>query len=210
MSNKFKKLIISPHIDDDILGCGGILDKNTLVLYCGVDEFHIIPKSSGLEEAKEASKILGHKFELMSGNKVNNYKVQDLIDKFSYWINTVKPEEVYIPFPSYNQDHKTVFEASLIALRPHDVNFFVKKVLIYEQPHVYLWNHSYDLGNSSFDPNFYVPIDIEKKLEAYRAMPSQVRDFRSEEHVRALSVLRGGQSNCKNAEAFQIIRYIKD
>ena len=36
-----KKLIISPHIDDEILGCGGILDKNTFVVYCGFDETHI-------------------------------------------------------------------------------------------------------------------------------------------------------------------------
>ena len=26
----------SPHVDDDVLGCGGILDNH--VLYCGLDE----------------------------------------------------------------------------------------------------------------------------------------------------------------------------
>ena len=36
-----KKLIISPHIDDEVLGCGGILDEDTFVLYCGMDEAHI-------------------------------------------------------------------------------------------------------------------------------------------------------------------------
>ena len=35
---KYKKIVISPHIDDEILGCGGILDKDTLVLECGVDD----------------------------------------------------------------------------------------------------------------------------------------------------------------------------
>ena len=28
-----KKLIIAPHVDDDVLGCGGIIDKDTFVLY---------------------------------------------------------------------------------------------------------------------------------------------------------------------------------
>ena len=32
-----KKLIIAPHIDDDVLGCGGIIDSNSMVLYCGMD-----------------------------------------------------------------------------------------------------------------------------------------------------------------------------
>jgi len=36
-----KKLVISPHIDDEVLGCGGILDKDTFVVYCGFDETHI-------------------------------------------------------------------------------------------------------------------------------------------------------------------------
>ena len=26
------------HIDDEVLGCGGILDEDTFVLYCGVQE----------------------------------------------------------------------------------------------------------------------------------------------------------------------------
>jgi len=209
MSRTYKKLIIAPHIDDDILGCGGILDSNSLVLYCGVDEFHVIPKSERMQEAKNSSQVLGHDFELMTGNKVNNYKVQDLIDKFSYWINTVKPDEVYIPFPSYNQDHQTVYNAALVALRPHDVNYFVNKVLVYEQPHVYFWNHTHNVNNSNFNPNYFVPIDIERKIKAYEAMPSQVRKFRGQEHVRSLALLRGGQSNCSFAEAFQIIRCVE-
>ena len=31
------KIIVAPHIDDEVLGCGGILDENTFVFYCGVD-----------------------------------------------------------------------------------------------------------------------------------------------------------------------------
>ena len=32
------KIVLSPHIDDEVLGCGGILDENTFVIYCGSDE----------------------------------------------------------------------------------------------------------------------------------------------------------------------------
>ena len=48
-----KKLIISPHVDDDILGCGGILDKDSLVIYCGIDNFHVVSREDRIEEARQ-------------------------------------------------------------------------------------------------------------------------------------------------------------
>ena len=204
------KLIISPHIDDDILGCGGIIDSNTMVLYCGMDESHIPERpnySDRLNEAKDASEFLGHKFHVLN-NKVNYYKIQDLLPSFEKFISKQKPKEIYIPYPSYNQDHRVVYESILTALRPHDKNFFVKKVLVYEQPHVYLWDYS-DNINGKMKPNYFVPIDIERKIKAYKLMPTQVRSFRSPETLRSIAQLRGQQSNSKYAEAFQIIRWVK-
>ena len=168
-----KKLVISPHIDDEILGCGGILDKNTFVLYCGFDESHIKsdwvrerPKADKrLSELKAVQNLLGFDYEILY-NKVNYYINQDLISSFEKFINDLKPDSVYVPNPSYNQDHKTVYDAAMVALRPHDLNHFVKKVLIYEQPQVYLWNHTF----REFNPNYYVPIDINKKIAAYELM----------------------------------------
>jgi hypothetical protein len=109
-----------------------------------------------------------------------------------------------IPHPSYNQDHRAVYEACLTALRPHDINSFVKKVLIYEQPHVAFWSHNY----RAFQPNHFKPIDIEKKNHLYSMIATQVRSFRSPAHVRAIAAMRGAQSNCEYAEAFEIIRWI--
>ena len=116
-------------------------------------------------------------------------------------------EKVFIPYPSYNQDHKAVYEASLIALRPHDINFFVKKVLVYEQPHVFLWDHSHSIS-SSFKPNYFVPIDMERKKSAYLSLESQVRSFRSPEFVEELAKVRGRQANLQFAEAFEVIRWV--
>tara|TARA_R100000315_G_C5235342_1_gene147064 strand:+ start:3589 stop:4209 length:621 start_codon:yes stop_codon:yes gene_type:complete len=204
-----KKLVIAPHIDDDVLGCGGIIDSDTYVLYCGMDEGHIPDRPKAidrLKEAKDTAEYLGNEFDILD-NKVNHYKLQTLLESFESIISKLKPEEIYIPHPSYNQDHRIIYEAVLTALRPHDINWFVKKVLVYEQPHVFLWDHSHDI-NSAFKPNYFVPIDIERKIKAYKLMPTQVRSFRSPETLRSMAQLRGQQANCQYAEAFQIIRWV--
>lgn len=199
------KLIISPHVDDDILGCGGILDKDSKVLYCGVDQFHVVSRDERILEATKAHSLLGSSFEILKGTTVNRFKEVELVDQISEVINKFKPSKIFIPYPSYNQDHRTVYNASLIALRPHDHNYFVKKVLVFEQPHVWLWNHS-NMSTQGFCPNYFVPIDIEKKIEAYQAMKSQLRSFRSPALVKSLAVLRGAQGGTEFAEGFTILR----
>lgn len=202
-----KKLIIAPHIDDDILGCGGVLGEDSLVVYCGIDDFHVVSRDERIQEAQAAADLLGHSFKILHGNRVNHYD-NSLIDQISKQINIFKPDQVYIPYPSYNQDHRTTYQCSLIALRPHDINYFVKEVLIYEQPHVYMWDFTHDM-DCVFKPNCFVKIDIDKKISAYECMKSQVRSFRSVDMVTSLAVLRGSQSNLKHAEAFKIIRSVR-
>ena len=207
---KFKKLVIAPHVDDDVLGGGGIIDNDTFVLYCGLDENHIDNRpqvQTRVNEAEAVSNFLGNKFTILD-NKVNYYKLQDLLSHFEKIIKEKQPEQIFIPHPSYNQDHRVVFDAILTALRPHDINFFVKKVLIYEQPHVFLWDYNNDI-NTTLKPNYFVPINIERKIKAYKLMSSQVRSFRSPETLKSMAMLRGQQSNNQFAEAFQIVRWVE-
>tara|TARA_B100001094_G_C18189640_1_gene806210 strand:+ start:1986 stop:2612 length:627 start_codon:yes stop_codon:yes gene_type:complete len=203
------KIVLSPHVDDEVLGCGGILNENTFVIYCGLDESHIKEdwvkerpkKEDRMSELNSVVSITNHSYKILD-NKVNHYKLQNLINSFEKYINDYKPSEIYIPHPSYNQDHRVVYEAALTALRPHDINHFVKKVFIYEQPHMLFWD------DKDFEPNYFTPIDIERKIKLYELMETQVRNFRSVEHIRAIAKLRGGQSNYEYAEAFKILRWV--
>jgi len=61
-----KKLIISPHVDDEVLACGGILDENSFVYYCGIgeskvapDPVHRIPMGQREVELRKVSEFLG-------------------------------------------------------------------------------------------------------------------------------------------------------
>jgi LmbE family N-acetylglucosaminyl deacetylase len=205
-----KTIILSPHIDDEVLGCFSSINKESFIVYCGCDESHInfdwVKQRPKLKERLEELELVQKKHEfkyVILDNKVNEYQVQQLIPKFEKCINEIEPDEIYIPVPSYNQDHRAVYEAALTALRPHDINFFVKKVFVYEQLQD-LWNHNYH----KFDPTYFKSVDIEDKIATYQLYNSQVRNFRSPEMLKSLANIRGAQSNLPYAEVFEIIRYI--
>ena len=210
MSTK-KTLIIAPHIDDEVLGCFSSISDDCFILYCGYDESHIDyewvksrPTTDvRLQELANLSERFEFSYELLS-NKVNHYEIQKLIPSIEKAINEIKPTELYIPVPSYNQDHRVVYEAALTALRPHDVNYFVPRVMVYEQIQD-LWNHNYH----DFKPNYFKKLDIDKKLEAYQILKTQVRAFRSPKMITDLASVRGIQANTDFAEGFEILRWVE-
>ncbi len=205
----YRDLIISPHPDDEVLGCGGILSEDAFVYYCGIDESHIapdprhrIPTVAKEKEIIAAATLLGFTWSCNYKTKVLHYTEAELIGELEKIIELCKPERVFVPFPSYNQDHRTVYQAARVALRPHDKNHFVKKVLLYEQPQSLIWN---DL---MFNANCFMVIDIDRKIASYECYKSQVRDMRSPDMIRAMAKMRGAQINAPYAEAFQIDRWV--
>ena len=83
------------------------------------------------------------------------------------------------------------------------INFFVKKVLIYEQPQDF-----WDSGREDFKPNYFIPINIDKKIKLYNKLNSQVRGHRSTDHIETIAKLRGMQINEAHAEGFKIVRWV--
>ena len=199
-------MVISPHIDDDVLGCGGIMDKDTYVLYVGNGHSkNVISKEDRIKEADDVRDYLGHEYNILD-NIVDHYEVFKLINDFEEHINKIKPDELYVPHPSYNQDHRVVYDAAMIATRPHDNNHFVNKIFLYEQPQVYLWNTT----GREFKANYFIPIELERKIGAYKLMKSQVREFRSPNLIRDMSMVRAKQAgkDCP-VEAFEILRWVE-
>jgi len=204
--SKSKNVIISPHVDDELLGSFSFLNSDTTVVETGVDEFHVVNKDERLDELDKLANHCGFNYEVLN-NKVNNFEIKNLIDSYEEVLNRIQPSLVLIPYPSYNQDHRSVYDAALVSLRHHDTNHFVKKVLVFEQPHSFLWDYNHNISGS-FKPNYYKELDIENKIESYKLLESQVRGHRSPEILRTLAKLRGMQSGFDFAEAFQIIRWI--
>jgi N-acetylglucosamine malate deacetylase 1 len=189
------KLIIAPHADDETLGCAGVLGKDSWVLICSLE-------TKRLGELITASNNIEYQFVIGEGIE-NILTIDYLVSEIEIWINSLKPDMIFIPHPGYHQDHQVAYHASLAALRPHEYNFFVKKVLVYEGIHDFLWT------NEDFIPNYFIPIDIEKKIQAFSYYKSQMQEHRSLESIRQLAALRGKQANISYAEAYRIVRWVE-
>lgn len=198
-------LIISPHCDDEILGCGGIIhnrqkeNKKVFVHYLGIDEFHVISNNERRQEVQNVADFLGFEYSIGS-NKVNNYERNLIINQVTDLINQLEPTEIFIPNPAYNQDHQEVYDACLVALRPHDKNHFVKNVYLYEVDQYQVW------APTEFIPNYFEEIDIEKKTEAYKLHASQVRGMRPPEMLKSFANIRGFSIIKPYAEGFVTLR----
>ena len=69
-----KRVLVSiAHPDDEVLGCGGILNENTFVIYCGLDESHIKEdwvkerpkKEDRMSELNSVVSITNHSYKIL-------------------------------------------------------------------------------------------------------------------------------------------------
>lgn len=216
-----KVLVIAPHPDDEILGCGGVIakraDAGDEIWVCVVSEGKIPMYSKDFikkefSEMKLAHSILGVgrtiRLSLPTAmlDTIPQYKINNLLTDV---IDFVNPDEVYIPHKGdIHRDHQIVTDSAMVALRPNRIHG-VKRILSYEVLSETDWN----VANSqnAFIPNVYEDItnQIDVKLSSMRAYKSQLKNYpsaRSLEGIKALASHRGITVGLKYAEAFMLIR----
>ena len=219
-----KILVIAPHPDDEIIGCGGIMAKKSeagdSVYVCVVTRgmpplFKEEDTDKTWNECRKADTMLGVKETIFLGfpaamlEEVPRYKLNDGINAI---VQRIKPDEVYIPHRGDMQiDHKMVVDAAMVALRPK-YDHVVKRIYAYET----LSETGWDIPNTvnEFIPTVYEDISetLEKKLEAMKIFQSQLAEFpaaRSLGAIEALAKFRGATVGCRAAEAFSLVREIK-
>lgn len=218
-------LIIAPHPDDEILGCGGTIAKRVKeghdAYVCVITKgFEPLFKEELVqqtrEECRRADAFLGVKntffldFPAAMLEEVPRYKLNDGILSI---VKKVQPDEVYIPHHGDMQiDHKMVVDAAMVALRPK-YEHRVKRIYAYET----LSETGWDAPNTvnEFIPTVYEDITstIDKKKKAMEIFQSQLAEFpnsRSIGAIEALAKYRGSTVTVNAAEAFVLIREIKD
>jgi LmbE family N-acetylglucosaminyl deacetylase len=218
-------LILSPHADDEILGCGGLISKyskknyNIIVLILtnasiGAPELYSDNDIKKIRnESIIANKFIGTKklyFENLPGLILNNYPIYKIANLIKKYLIKINPEIVLIPsINDIHDDHKIIFKAAKISLRTNYKNK-LKKILSYEVLSETEWNEN----EKSFNPNFFVNLsksEINSKINAFLKYKSQVKKFphpRSKEAILNLSKVRGSQVFTNFAEAFKVEKII--
>ena len=220
-----KILILSPHADDEILGCGGFISKyskqkyqiNVLILTNaskGAPEIYSPKHVNQIRnEAKISNEYIGTKnlfFENLPALNLNNYPIYKISNIIRKYILKINPETVLIPsINDIHDDHKIIFKAAKVSMRNNNNNK-IKKILSYEVLSETEWNEN----EKSFNPNYYISLDrsdINKKVKAFLKYKSQVKKYphpRSKEAIINLSKMRGSKVFMRYAEAFRIERLI--
>ena len=197
-------------MDDEVLSCSSFLEKNLsdVTIFYHNNEHPLFDDKIIQKENENLISFLGCKkiiSSIRAENKLDTIPQNDLINEYEEIICKVKPDIVIIPFPSYNQDHRAVYEAALTAFRPHDKIHFVKKVLLSEQPETFGTLRKIDL----FKPIYYRELDINRKIKLNRFYKTQLRKHRSLDFIKAIAEVRGNQSKYKYAESFEVLRWVE-
>ncbi|RJQ28967.1 PIG-L family deacetylase [Candidatus Parcubacteria bacterium] len=214
-------LIISPHLDDEVLGCGGAIIRH---VEAG-DVIHV---------CFVAHRVYGHFYnaDVMDRQRANSHAaagrlgyqsetfldlpderldecLQDIIIPLEACAAQLSPDIVYSPFPGdNNQDHRAVARAAQVIMRPFGL-VKARRWVFYEAPSS--TESAPNVGDAVFRPTAYLDIAdvLEKKIDALRCYTDECRPFpnpRSPEGLRALAMKRGMEAGMEMAEAFMLVR----
>ena len=220
-----KLLVVAPHSDDEVLGCGGLISK--IKKECG--KVFVLIFNLGFEkndtkesqdkrkqEIKEAMNVLKvDDYHLVHEKADDNrdldveplHSLIEIIESTSnVSLEKISPTIVAIPtIFSHHQDHVHVHNACIAALRP--ISTPVSSVVLsYEAPEHSRWSSS-----GVFEPNFFVEIDdvIENKIMAFSKYSSQIRlGGRDADSIRNQAKYRGQEVGKNLCEAFYVHRFI--
>lgn len=215
-------LAIAPHPDDEVLGLGGTLHRlaarghNIVVAIVTKGWSPLFPPEQVDQVRQEALAANPHlgvqtvKFLDLPVTRLNELPRHELNAHFDRLVTDVEPEWVFLPFAGdRHSDHREVFNAAMVALRPAADRAYVRRIFSYETPSETHWNAAGQ--EPEFVPQAFVDITdhLTAKLEALQLYASQIRpdpDARSLGAVEALARWRGSIINRSAAEAFMVIR----
>lgn len=222
-----KVLVIAPHADDEVLGCGATISKlakqgvEIYVLICtnasvGAPELFSTEIIKHIRsEALEAHRVLGVKetfFLEFPAPVLDQYPRYKMSNEISSIIKKIGADTVYIPHRGdCHKDHAIIHECAMVACRPL-ANCKVKHVYAYETLSETEWGEP--VASDFFVPvkyNVFTAVEFQRKLDAMSCFKSQLYFFpasRSLEAIEALAKYRGCTVSAERAEAFEVLREI--
>lgn len=216
-------LVIAPHPDDEVLGCGGAIARHADL----GDEVHILVVTRGdpelypdddeeaiRQESFAAHQVLGvtqtHFLEFPAP-RLDTIPSYQLAAAIAQVMHQLQPQIVYLPHHGdIHVDHQRVYQATLVAARPIN-GCSVRRLLCYETLSETEWCPP--AGDNAFIPTVFVDITphLERKLKAMACYAAEIKQFphpRSLPALEALATFRGATVSLPAAEAFMLVREI--
>lgn len=216
-------LVIAPHPDDEVLGCGGTIARLTdqgvpvTVLVVSADLPPLYPadvRDRVHREALAAHAVLGvtdSQFLEFASVELSRMSVAELTGGVQRVVDRLEPAVVLIPFPDRHLDHRAVFDAGMVATRPVGSGTGISLVAMYETISETFWNAPG--AEPAFCPSWVVDISdtVGVKSAAFAEYGSQVQEYpaaRTTQALEALALFRGSQAGMEFGEAFQVVRMV--
>ena len=163
-------------------------------------------------EARAANGLLGVDvtFVDLPVTRLNLMPEHELNAALDALVSEQRPDWVFLPHPGdRHEDHRQLFDAALVALRPVRGRDHVRRIWCYETVSETHWATAQIEPN--FEPHTWVDISdhLESKLAAMKLYESQVQPApgpRSLEAVEALATWRGSVVSMRAAECFVVVR----
>jgi len=216
-------LVVAPHPDDEVLGCGGAIARHT---DCG-DDVHILvvtradpelypddDEDDFRQEVKAAHQLLGvasTTYLDFPAPRLDTIAGYQLADAIAQVIRQIQPHTIYLPHHGdLHTDHQRVYQATLVASRPIN-GCSVRQLLCYETLSETDWSPT--RADSVFIPSVFVDIEhhLPTKLKAMTCYSTELKPFphpRSLDALEALARVRGATAGLAAAEAFAVVRQI--
>ncbi len=216
-----RTLVVAPHPDDEMLGCGGTLLRRKAeggvlgwLIVTGMTEeagWSAERMHQRDQEIAKVTSLIGFDevFNLrLPAAQLDELPLGDLVAKFSSVFKSFSPDEILVPHRGdVHSDHRVTFEAVSACAKWFRYPT-VRRVLAYET----VSESEFGLAKEVvFQPNFFIDIGtyIDRKLEIMAVYQSELADFpfpRSSRAVRALAEWRGANAGYLAAEAFELLR----
>jgi N-acetylglucosamine malate deacetylase 1 len=219
-------LVIAAHPDDEVLGCGGTIARHTM----SGDNVYVLFMTNGVSargndksavmnrkySAQKASDILGIKsltFFDYPDNQMDSVPLLGIVKDIEKVVSNIHPRVIYTHhIGDLNVDHSVTHRAVMTACRPQP-GCEVREIYSFEVLSSTEW--SITSAETVFMPNLYYDINsvLNKKVEAFKAYEEEIRFFphsRSVQGLKSLALYRGSSVGMESAEAFQILRLLKD
>lgn len=217
-------LVVSPHPDDETLGCGGTIIKHV----SKGDRVHwLIFTNISEESGYSSAKVIARQKEIDAVSREYGFSKLIKLDFPTAKLDTLsrlelvktahnavlgcRPAVVYLPYLyDAHSDHRVVFDTMQSALKQFRMPS-VKKILMYEV--ISETEFCLPVRGRGFLPNSYSDISghLNRKISIMRKYKDELKGGsfpRSVKNMKALAGFRGASSGVNYAEAFMVLKEV--